>query len=42
MITVTGPAGTVAIADVRGFHRASNVFARYRLEVVQKFTIATQ
>lgn len=38
-ITVTGPAGTVVIADVRGFHRASNVFAGYRLEVVQKFTI---
>lgn len=39
-LTVTGPAGTVVIADVRGLHRASNVFAGYRLEVVQKFTIA--
>ena len=39
--TVTGPAGTVAIADVRGFHRASNVFGGYRLEVVQKITIET-
>jgi hypothetical protein len=38
-ITVTGPAGTVVIADVRGFHRASNVFAGYRLEIAQKFTI---
>jgi hypothetical protein len=38
-VTVTGPAGTVVIADVRGFHRASNVFAGYRLEVVQKITI---
>jgi hypothetical protein len=37
--TVTGPAGTVIIADTRGFHRASNVFASYRLEIVQKFTI---
>jgi hypothetical protein len=38
-ITATGSAGTVVIADVRGFHRASNVFAGYRLEVAQKFTI---
>jgi hypothetical protein len=38
-ITVTGPAGTVVIADVRGLHRASNLFAGYRLEVAQKFTI---
>lgn len=38
-IICTGPAGTVVIADVRGFHRASNVFSGYRLEVAQKFTI---
>jgi hypothetical protein len=38
-VTVTGPAGTVVLADTRGFHRASNVFAGYRLEIVQKFTI---
>jgi hypothetical protein len=38
-VTVTGPAGTVVIADVRGIHRASNVFAGYRLEIAQKFTI---
>ena len=41
-ITVTGPAGTVVIADVRGIHRASNVFAGYRLEIAQKFTIEMQ
>jgi hypothetical protein len=38
-LTVVGPPGTVVVADVRGFHRASGVFADYRLEVVQKFTI---
>jgi hypothetical protein len=38
-VAVTGPAGTVVIADVRGIHRASNVFAGYRLEIAQKFTI---
>ncbi len=38
-VTIVGPPGTVVIADVRGFHRASSVFADYRLEVVQKFTV---
>ena len=34
---VTGTSGTVIIADVRGAHRASNLFKNYRLEIVQKF-----
>lgn len=37
--TVVAPAGSVVLADTRGFHRASNLFADYRLEIVQKFTV---
>lgn len=36
---VTGKAGTVVLADTRGFHRASNLNAGYRLQIVQKFTV---
>jgi hypothetical protein len=36
-VMVTGPAGTVVIADTRGVHRASNLIEGYRLELVQKF-----
>jgi phytanoyl-CoA dioxygenase PhyH len=36
-VVVTGPAGTVVIADTRGIHRASNLVKGYRLELVQKF-----
>ena len=35
--SVLAPAGTVIIADVRGVHRASNLFKGYRLQIVQKF-----
>jgi len=38
-LTVTGRAGTVILADVRGFHRASHLRSGYRLEIVQKFTV---
>ena len=38
--TVTAPAGSVIVADTRGVHRASNLRAGYRLQIVQKFTIA--
>ncbi|MEW5704570.1 MAG: hypothetical protein AB1781_08315 [Pseudomonadota bacterium] len=36
---ITGKAGTVVVADTRGFHRASNLNAGYRLQMVQKFTV---
>jgi hypothetical protein len=36
---LTGPAGTVYIADTRGFHRASCLVEGYRLEIVQKFSL---
>ena len=35
--SVLAPAGTVIIADVRGVHRASNLFKGYRLQIVKKF-----
>jgi hypothetical protein len=35
-VTLTAPAGSVIIADVRGAHRASNLYSGYRLELVQK------
>lgn len=37
-VPITGPAGTVLIADTRGIHRASNLIEGYRLEFVQKFS----
>jgi hypothetical protein len=36
---ITGPAGTVLIADTRGIHRASCLVEGYRLEIVQKFSL---
>jgi len=38
-VKVTGPAGTVVIADTRGIHRASCLVEGYRLEMVQKFSL---
>lgn len=38
-VKVTGPAGTVVIADTRGIHRASCLIDGYRLEMVQKFSL---
>jgi hypothetical protein len=36
---ITAPAGSAIIADTRGVHRASNLRAGYRLQIVQKFTV---
>jgi hypothetical protein len=38
-VTVTVPAGSAILADTRGVHRASNLRAGYRLQIVQKFTV---
>lgn len=39
MVTVTGEAGTVAVMDARGFHRASNLNAGYRLQLVEAYQL---
>jgi hypothetical protein len=39
-VVVTVPAGSAIVADTRGVHRASNLRAGYRLQIVQKFTVA--
>jgi hypothetical protein len=38
-VMITAPAGSAIIADTRGVHRASNLRAGYRLQIVQKFTV---